>query len=317
VAERVQEKAVEYDPIIKLMHEISDPCKGTVYHYTSADGVVGIIGNHEIWMSNTAFMNDKTELRMLRGTPSILNENDFTNGNMRSAWCDMSEQMSLDTNYYMASFSREKDLLEQWRAYGSFCIGFDAKKLRDLRKRISLYRCLYTAEDIKGWILKNENIIGQDEPTNIQNTLLAFTVLYMASMKYKNEHFKNEKEVRLITTSNHKWVYENSPEIYENDLPIHFRRHPAYEFPVPYVKLFIEEGSKKDGSKVKEKEMEMKDRKLKDEPTKQRKPLPITEVIVGPVEYKEEAKTACEILLAERGYESVKVSVSNIPYRGL
>ena len=308
---------MEYDPLIKLMHEISEPYKGTVYHYTSADGVTGIIGNHEIWMSNTAFMNDKTELRMLQDTPSILNESDFTNENMRSMWRNMSEQRrDFDANYYMASFSMAKDLLEQWRAYGSFCIGFDAKKL-PLRKGISFYRCLYTAKDIKRWILKKERIKGQDKLKEDEKTWLAFNVLYIASMKYKNEHFKNEKEVRLITTSSHNWFYQNSPEMYENDLPIHVRRHPIYGFPVPYVKLFIEQDSKNKGSKVKEKEMEMKARKLKDEPTKQRKPLPITEVIVGPVAYQKEAKAACEILLAERGYKSVKVSVSNIPYRGL
>jgi len=308
--------AVEYDLLIKVMHEISEPCKGTVYHYTSADGIAGIIDNHEIWMSNTAFMNDKTELRMLRDNPTILNENDFTNEHVRNAWRNMSEQRYFDTNYYMASFSMAKDLLEQWRAYGCFCIGFDAKKLL-MKEGISFYRCLYTAKDIKKWILKKEKIKSQDKLKNDEKALLAFNVLYIAAMKYKNEHFKNEKEVRLITTSSHNWFYQNSPEMYENDLPIHVRRHAKYEYPVPYVKLFFEEEGKDDRRKVKEKEMEMKARKLKDEPTKQRKPLPITEVVVGPVEYQKEAKAACEILLADRGYKSVKVSLSNIPYRGL
>jgi hypothetical protein len=306
---------MEYDLLIKLMHEISEPRKGTVYHYTTAEGVAGIIGNHEIWMSNTAFMNDTTELRMLQNTPSILRKNDFTNENMRRLWPNMSKQPYFDTNYYMASFSMARDLLEQWRAYGSFCIGFDAKKL-PLRKGVSFCRCLYTAEDIKGWILKKEKIKEKDKLTEEEKNFLAFNVLYIASMKYKNGHFKNEKEVRLITTSSHKWFYENSPGMYENDLPIHVRRHPSYGFPVPYVKLFIEQNSK-EGSKVKEKEMEMKARKLRDEGTKKRNLLPITEVIIGPVAYQKEAKAACEILLAERGYKSVKVRESNIPYRGL
>lgn len=308
--------AVEYDALIKLMHRISEPCNGTVYHYTSAEGIAGIIDNHEIWMSNTAFMNDKTELRMLRDNPTILNENDFTNEYVKTAWSSVSEQRYFDKNYYMASFSMAKDLLEQWRAYGCFCIGFDAKKLLT-RKGVSFYRCLYTAQDIKKWILKKEKIKGHDKLENDEKAFLAFNVLYIAAMKYKNEHFKNEKEVRLITTSSHNWFYQNSPEMYENDLPIHVRRHAKNEYPIPYVKLFLEEEGKDDRNKVKEKEMEMKARKLKDEPRKQRKPLPITEVIIGPVEYQKEAKAACEILLADRGYKNVKVSVSNIPYRGL
>ncbi len=51
--------------------------------------------------------------------------------------------------------------------------------------------------------------------------------------------------------------------------------------------------------------MEMKTRKLKEEGTKEKKLLPITEVIIGPMAYQEEAKVACEIFLAERGYKKV------------
>jgi hypothetical protein len=43
-----------YNQLIKLLYTISESYGGTVYHYKSADGVAGIIGNHEIWMSNTA-----------------------------------------------------------------------------------------------------------------------------------------------------------------------------------------------------------------------------------------------------------------------
>jgi hypothetical protein len=56
---------------------------------------------------------------------------------------------------------------------------------------------------------------------------------------------------------------------------------------------------------------------LKEEGKKERKLLPITEVIVGPMAHQKEARAAYEILLAERGYKSVGVSVSSIPYRGM
>jgi len=316
MAECVKDKAVEYNPLTKIMQALSEPYRGTVYHYTSVDGVAGIIDNHEIWMSNTAFMNDTTELRMLQNNRSILKESDFTKEYMWRAWRDMSQQGAFDTNYYMASFSRAKDLLEQWRAYGSFCIGFDAEKLRQ-GKGISFYRCLYSAKDIKKWILNKVKIEGQDKLSKNLKEILAFSVMHIASMKYKDEHFKNEKEVRLITTSNHNWRYYNSPEMYENDLPIHVRRHPLHGFTVPYVKYFIEQDSNTEVNRKKANEMEMKARKLREENSKQRKPLPITDVIVGPIAYQKEAKAACETLLAERGYKNVRVSVSSIPYRGL
>ncbi|MDO9528354.1 MAG: DUF2971 domain-containing protein [Syntrophales bacterium] len=301
----------------ELMKAFSEQYSGTVYHYTSAEGVAGIISNHEIWMSNTAFMNDTTELRTLQDDRSILKDSDFTNEHVKLAWHNMQHRRSFDTNYYMASFSRANDLLEQWRAYGSYCIGFDSKKLR-MRKGVSLYRCLYTAKDISKWILIREGKEGWwNTLEKNEKELLAFSLIYIASMKYKNTHFKNEKEIRLIAISNHNWVYDNSPTMYENDLPIHVRRHPVYGFPVPYVKFFIEQDSTGYVRKVKENEMEMKARKLKEEGIEGRKLLPIKEVIVGPVAYQKEAKAACEILLAEKGYKNVKVSVSSIPYRGL
>lgn len=307
---------MSYDLLSKLLQIFSEPYSGVIYHYTSAEGVAGIIGNHEIWMSNTAFMNDTTELKMLQTARSIFKEDDFTNEYVKDAWRNV-EQQSHDANYYMASFSKVKDLLEQWRAYGSFCIGFAARRLRE-RKGASLYRCLYRASDIRRWILRKERTEGWDQLTEgIEKKLLAFNLFYIASMKFKNGHFRNEKEVRLIAMSYHNWRYDNSPEMYEDNFPIHFRTHPVYGCPVPYVKFFIEQAGAEKAEKTKEREMEMKARKLREESAKERKLLPITEVIVGPIAYQKEAKAACEILLAERGYKNVRVNVSSIPYRGL
>jgi hypothetical protein len=312
---------VKYEQLKKLIQAFSEPYRGTMYHYTSAEGISGIIDNHEIWMSNTAFMNDTTELKMLQNAEAIFKDNDFTNDAVRREWRETLERQRFNrnrqTDYYMASFSRKKDLLEQWRAYGNFCIGFDATKLA-VKRRVFLYSCLYTENDIRRWVLKKEKIdewkgLADDE----EKRNGAYNLFYVASMKYKNKHFKSEKEIRLIASSHHNWLYENSPEMYEDDLPIHFRRHALYGFPVPYVKFFIEHGSDESTKRIKETEKEMKERKLKEEGAKARKLLPITEVIVGPMAHQKEAKTACEILLSERGYKKVRVTESNIPYRGI
>lgn len=317
----MKEQQVKYEQLKRLIQAFSEPYRGTIYHYTSADGVSGIIDKHEIWMSNAAFTNDTTELRMLQHTQAIFKDSDFMYDAVRHEWHETLERQRYEdryiNNYYMASFSRKKDMLEQWRAYGNFCIGFDAKNL-GVRRGVSLHSCLYTENDIRRWILNKEKIDEWKDLTDDEEKRnAAYNLLYVASIKYKNGHFKSEKEVRLITTSYHNWFYYNSPEMYEDDLPIHFRRHPVYGFPVPYVKFFIEQDNKNNIKRVKETEKEMKERKLKEEGIKERKLLPITEVIVGPMAHQKEAKAACEILLAERGYKSVRVSVSSIPYRGI
>jgi hypothetical protein len=266
-------------------------------------------------------MNDTTELKMLQNAEAIFKDNDFANDAVKREWRETLERQRFNrnrqTDYYMASFSWKKDLLEQWRAYGNFCIGFDAKKLA-VKRRVFLYSCLYTENDIRRWVLKKEKIdewkgLADDE----EKRNGAYNLFYVASMKYKNKHFKSEKEIRLIASSPHNWLYENSPEMYEDDLPIHFRRHPLYGFPVPYVKFFVEHESDESTKRMKETEKEMKERKLKEEGTKPRKLLPITEIIVGPMAHQKEAKAACEILLSERGYKKVRVTESNIPYLGI
>jgi hypothetical protein len=189
-----------------------------------------------------------------------------------------------------------------------------------VQERISIFKSdPILIFDIRRWILKQEKInewkgLANDE----EKRNGAYNLLYVASMKYKNKHFKREKEIRLIATSHHNWFFQNTPEMYEDDLPIHFRRHPVYGFPVPYVKFFIEQNNNDDRTKVrKETEKEMKQRKLMEEGIKPRQLLPITEVIVGPMAHQKEAKAACEILLAEKGYKKVRVNVSSIPYRGI
>jgi hypothetical protein len=216
----------------------------------------------------------------------------------------------------MASFSKKKDSLEQWRAYGNFCIGFDATKLA-IKRHISLYECLYNEDAIREWILAKEKIPEWTSlPDEDQRNNAAYNLLYVASMKYKNKYFSTEEEIRLVATSYHNWVYQNSPGMYEDDLPIHFRPHRLCGF-VPYLKFFIERESNNRPQGTKETEPQMKERKRNEEAAKQRELLPITEVIVGPMAHQTEAKTACEILLSGRGYKQVTVTVSDIPYRGI
>ncbi len=312
-------RADNYKHLEKLIQAFSEPYRGTVYHYTSADGISGIIDKHEIWMSNTAFMNDTTELKELEKATGI-KDSDFTNDAVKEEWRGRGAQAgSYERNqYYMASFSRKKDSLEQWRAYGNFCIGFDAGKLAIIRRKIFLYECLYTEDELREWILAEEKIPEWTSlPDEDQRNNAAYNLLYVASMKYKNKCFGTEEEIRLVATSYHNWGYLTSPGMHEDDLPIHFRPHRLYGFPVPYLKFFIERESNNRPQGTKETETQWKERKLKEEAAKQRELLPITEVIVGPMAHQKEAKTACEILLSQRGYKQVTVTVSEIPYRGI
>jgi hypothetical protein len=323
-----------------LMKAFADPCDGTIYHYTSLDGFQGIIESSELRLTNTGFVNDTTECRALReeAKNGLLSDDDLkSNRYVKKWWALFQKDKKKDNDYYIASFSKNKnpDSLEQWRAYGRFCVGFDAQKLR--LNNFELYECVYDKEEIKKWILEksNEKDWQLNEPDrNKEYTAedgakvtehldardsAAFGLIFKASIKFKNKHYENEKEVRLLAISHSKWDFPNSPGMYENDPPIHFRFHPAYKLPVPYIKFFVpkqaDETDSPDDYEGKT-EHQIKQEKLLKENSQKRDLLPITKVWIGPGPHKDETRLACEILLQEKGYKDVQIEESEIPYRG-
>ena len=308
---------------LALLDNFADPCEDTVYHYTSAEGLQGIIENHELWLTNIEFVNDLEECKALQKDTGLFKESDFHNKEIWRKWesfCHPDKNFyHTDCNIYIFSFSEEADeSLPQWRSYGNYRIGFDAKKLK--KPGFRFYQCLYEKDEIIEWIVnraelpewKGLAIPGEEDKA-------ARYLIDAASKKYKNKFFKGENEYRMIVSSDHIWSIRR-PDIYSIQPPIHYRRHPAYKLPVPYVKFFLSENNKgatESLSKLKNKEyMEMKKDKLDKERTVERKLLPITEVMVGPMQYQNKAELACDILLKDNGYADVNVEKSEIPYRG-
>ena len=307
----------QYDSLRKAF---GDPCDEIIYHYTSAQGFRGIIENNEIWLSNIVFVNDTTECRALQEETDLFSESDFKNKEVKDHWFTFINSRHTERDTYIASFTRSEESLEQWRAYGMFRIGFKASQL--ITGRFNLYQCVYDHEQIKQWILDKCQLTEWygDSLTEEYKRVAAWELIYAASRKYKNKHFFNEREVRLVVTSHHTWKpFPNSPSMFASDPPIYYRDHPAYKIPVPYVKLFITRTDMNINTErrvTNETAREMKERKLNEEKSTKRDILPITDVLIGPMPHKGEAKVACDILLKDRGYESVEVNISNIPYRG-
>ncbi len=312
----MNERSNRLNQFNSLIEAIADPVDEVIYHYTSAEGLRGIIENSEIWLTNVTFVNDKTECKALQEEKNLFNDNDFTNSFVRDRWNRFVRNPDDDYDTYIVSFSQSSESLEQWRAYGNFRIGFDASKL--ISPRSNLYHCVYSKNEIKDWILKKEKLKEwQGNSLNDEYKRGAASYLiYAASKKYKNHHFKNEREVRLISVSHHTWEpYPNSPSMFKDDPPIHYRDHPVYKTPVPYVKFIIDDD---EAQPIIDSEtaIEMKQRKFKEEKSRKRGLLPIVDILIGPMLHQEEAMIACKILLKDKGYANVKVNVSDIPYRG-
>jgi hypothetical protein len=143
--------------------------KGLLYHYTTAEGLLGILDTGSLRATHARYMNDRTELK------SAFNqefENLFLDGifpgapeGMKEGLRKMRAARSPD-DVFIASFTddgaalgadehRPGDRLSQWRAYsshtGGFSLGFDSKALLRMQGAVglqgaetsSLFRCRY------------------------------------------------------------------------------------------------------------------------------------------------------------------------------
>jgi len=312
----------QYQDLIKAF---ADPCEGMIYHYTSGEGLRGIIESSEIWLTNVAFVNDTTECRALQEEKRLFNINEFNNKYVQEEWKQFISESHTDFDTYITSFSSGEESLDQWRAYGNFRIGFEANKL--IKRGFNIYKCFYSRDEIKDWILQKGKVKewSADSLADDWKSAAAFNLIYAASKKYKNKYFMNEKEFRLIAISHYTWeMYPNSPSMYKNDPPIYYRDHSTYKFPVPYVKFYIEDKEEQFNNQQElpqninqsTKEREIKESRIKEEKNKKRTILPIKTILIGPMVHQKEAEIACKILLKDKGYKNVIVSCSEIPYRG-
>jgi hypothetical protein len=108
-----------------------EPPSGTVlYHYTSAEGLKGIIENNELWATSAYYLNDSAEMfygyRVLKEvlddwlSKNSRSEDSITLGlvhNLQRSFQARFEKCQLKP-IYLTCFCQEDNLLSQWRAYG-------------------------------------------------------------------------------------------------------------------------------------------------------------------------------------------------------
>ncbi|TAM69290.1 MAG: DUF2971 domain-containing protein [Microbacteriaceae bacterium] len=117
----------------------------TMFHYTNAAGLVGIIRNRELWATGSNYLNDPTEVSFAAtALAAALRERlDEANEDRDRAQValDLLERAYVDPHSpdqyredrsFITSFSRSDQSLTLWRLYGGrngFCIGFDEDHL--------------------------------------------------------------------------------------------------------------------------------------------------------------------------------------------
>lgn len=104
-----------------------------LYHYTSADGLKGILESKSLWASEDRNLNNDSEIGLGLDLALETLENDdrlkFTSPLVAPLLKDVFQEFAA----FVVCFTTRRDLLSQWRAYGDdgrgYCLGFDIREM--------------------------------------------------------------------------------------------------------------------------------------------------------------------------------------------
>ncbi|NDV79964.1 DUF2971 domain-containing protein [Dysgonomonas sp. 511] len=295
------------------------PSIETIYHYTSLSGLISIIENQTLFCTNINYLNDKKEfcygVGLILKVLEKLKKEDF-----EISVLEMIEN-HIDHIYkeerYVTCFSKDGDLLSQWRAYANqgkgVSIGFDFFKLdKSIDQPLHGKHIDYdensqyqTVEELIRIIItffkERKNIIDWEDfgyEWLVNTVIIDFLQGIIAS--YKSSSFKEEQEYRFEYTIDGNMVKKEDEEI-------HFRASETLI--IPYIILEAKyrrfQKNKKMG----------KYNECAEEPFFVLKRLPIKEIIIGPSLDFDTIKSGLEELLFKHEYKDVLIKKSNIPYR--
>jgi hypothetical protein len=285
----------------------------TLYHYTDAEGLKGIIESGMLRATHLAFMNDASEylhaVSLFRERIQL--EKKRANNPLQANLLAEMDQLTSDTRpehtapYFITCFSAAENNLNQWRAYGrgegGFSIGFDARLLlaRAARPNSFLFAVIYDRDEqaslIEAFVAWAQEeyarvaVAYKDEKQDEHRKAWIHWMLWILTSVapiMKNPAFAEERE----------WRFVYLPSQGEQ---VRFRSRTTGLVPFVDVKLgggatpelFAGQG----GS--------LFDR------------LPITVLWSGPGNAKQTSLLAGRRLLEQRGYGGVRLEVSQIPYR--
>jgi len=189
-----------------------------LYHYTSTQGLYGILTSGSVWASDLGYLNDASELTYAAGLieKEIGALKHSVNEHVSELFRRSQSEASPDnaSNGYLAiCFCAKGDLLSQWRAYadsGKGCaLGFDAPALS--YSAGELFKVIYKEEEQVALIRETIDIVTQSMSASIE-TLGEMQVeeilpTYSMMLRYhlnrmiftfKHPSFEEESEWRLI-----------------------------------------------------------------------------------------------------------------------
>jgi hypothetical protein len=297
----------------KLKRQLdADKVEETLYQYTTAAGLHGIFDTEVIWCTDYRYLNDPSEFRhgldLARKTIDDANSEglDPKQAIFLETAHDLlsSERMHLGLRVFISCFSRARNDLGQWRAYGDngrgFAIGFSPQMFG---------------------IVEDENL------SPVERTLVS-------SVTYEEEHASNRHRESIdrvcevyLKAANENENLLNDPTIRKSfiwELTMSLvggqliwdsitAKHPAYSYEKEVRQVIFGVADSLAGE-IKTRVRESEIVPYVATPWKVRQQGMIKEIIIGPAA-SSGAKEAVIAMLRCYGVDGVEVTQSKIPYR--
>lgn len=191
-----------------------------LYHYTSAEGLFGILNTKQLWVTHSAFLNDPTELRNFQNSFYALSEGRSMNENkaLQLMHVVLTEE-SRHNDYYICSFSSNPDCLPLWTNYGKtggYAIKFKTSKLKNIFERsiekllggssggVQLLKVIYNDDEKKKILVRGTNNVfkywseSQDHIKGKDSFYIVEDILGCCKVSFKEQGFSPENEIRAI-----------------------------------------------------------------------------------------------------------------------
>lgn len=280
-----------------------------LYHYSNAEGLLGIFESKTMWATNSLYLNDKTEINYTHQLIEKIKDHLLSQASV--AECQSEDQEYLP-NYrgllhrlsynslrpkpkkdiFVTSFCEKQDLLSQWRGYGEsglgYALGFKTKQLENIDPKFTLYKIIYSEDKQKEILTKmvrrlidnfDHEIIGktEEEKHKIADDLALIFEEEVAilSTYFKHPSFKEEEEWRLV------YIMDRD----SNTVSVKFRANMTGV--IPYIEIGDQEKSNRDK-------------------------LPIVNVMIGPTVEQGTARKALRMLTCSL-YPELIISNSGVP----
>lgn len=194
-----------------------------LFHYTSLNGLHGIVKSKSLWLTKAAYLNDKSELKHAIAIFQHEAQRAACNASesdIRELILTASRQLESfrQTNICIASFCEDGDLLSQWRGYGSsgpgVALGFSGKALARVNGSgwARLFRCVYNHHEhnqiiqdliqilVNSYKVAVKGVAAEGRAALRENLIGYFNTTFLqVAPVLKSTYFSAEREWRIVT----------------------------------------------------------------------------------------------------------------------